>query len=68
MISRKVSQYETHAYRKYHRTQRRITTSWKCRPRNSAGRFWLTDSPYQIDASGLQQNPAESIMGVLECS
>jgi hypothetical protein len=25
-----------------------MMTSSKCRPRNSAGRFWVTVSPYQI--------------------
>jgi hypothetical protein len=42
IISPKVSLYETHVYRKYQRTHRRMITSSKCRPRNSAGRFLLT--------------------------
>ena len=44
-------------YRKYQRTQRTMVTSSKCRPRNSAGRFWLTVSPYQIDHQRLQHIP-----------
>src|SRR5215831_13754780 len=32
-----------------------MMTSWKWRPRNSAGRFWLTESPYQICPPQLQQ-------------
>jgi hypothetical protein len=42
---------------KYHRTQRTMTMSSKCRPRNRAGRFWVTESPYQISLPALQQNP-----------
>src|SRR5690348_11612634 len=33
-----------------------MMTSWKWRPRNSAGRFWLTDLRYQIRPSRLQQS------------
>jgi hypothetical protein len=32
-----------------------MITSWKCRPRNNAGRFWLTESPYQICPPQSQQ-------------
>src|SRR5437764_5894098 len=34
-----------------------MTTSSKCRPRNSAGRFRITDTPYQIRSPRLQHNP-----------
>ena len=34
-----------------------MTASSKCRPRNSAGRFWLTESPYQVAGPELQQSP-----------
>src|SRR5579859_1117801 len=33
-----------------------MITSWKCRPRNSTGRFWLTELPYQIRPRRLQQS------------
>ena len=57
MISRKVSQYETHVYRKYQRTQSRMITSSKCRPRNSAGRFLVAIHPIRSDQQRLQHNP-----------
>src|SRR5215467_160031 len=34
-----------------------MMTSSKCRPRKSAGRFWVTVSPYQITYARLQQIP-----------
>jgi hypothetical protein len=36
-----------------------MITSWKCRPRNSLGRSWLTESPYQNRPPRLQQIQAE---------
>jgi hypothetical protein len=45
----------TSEYRKYHRTHKMMITSWKCRPRNSAGRFSPTESPYQTRPPQLQQ-------------
>src|SRR4051794_8665227 len=33
-----------------------MIASSKCRPRNSAGRFRLTDTPYQIRSARLQHN------------
>ena len=40
-----------------------MITSRKCRPRNSAGRFWLTESTYQIRPPDLQQIPRITIAG-----
>jgi hypothetical protein len=34
-----------------------IITSSKCRPRNSAGRFWITVSPYQIGSCAFATDP-----------
>ena len=36
-VAEGISQIPPHAEKDY--------PSWKCRPRNSAGRFWLTESP-----------------------
>ena len=54
MISSR-SQYVSE-YRKYHRTHRRMITSSKCRPRNSAGRLQVTIHPPQSVKLRLQQN------------
>jgi hypothetical protein len=35
--------------------------SSKFRPRNSAGRLWLTKSPYHIVGSCLQQSPLAAV-------
>jgi hypothetical protein len=34
-----------------------MVTSSKCRPRNSAGRFWVTVSPYQIASRAIATDP-----------
>ena len=34
-----------------------MITSSKCRPRNNAGRFFVTELPYQIAVPRLQQIP-----------
>jgi hypothetical protein len=49
---------DTVEYRRYQRTHRRMTASSKCRPRNSAGRFRITGTPYQIRSARLQHNHA----------
>src|SRR3954454_7465609 len=54
MISSK-SRYASE-YRRYQRTQRRMMASSECRPRNSAGRFRITGTPYQIRSARLQHN------------
>src|SRR5262245_47882890 len=43
-------------YRKYQRTQKRMMTSSKCRPRNSARRLRVTIYPARSDQPRLQQN------------
>src|SRR4051812_36144279 len=43
-------------YRKYQRTHRRMITSSKCRPRNSAGRFRVTINRTKSGCSRLQHS------------
>src|SRR5260370_1028205 len=40
-----------------------MMTSSKCRPRNSAGRFWVTVSPYQIRQLPFATDPEKSYCG-----
>src|SRR3954453_3047118 len=44
-------------YRRYHRTHRRMITFSKCRPRNSAGRFRVTATPYKTARPAFETEP-----------
>jgi hypothetical protein len=57
IISQKVSQYETHVYGRYQRTQSTMISTSNCRPLNSAGRFRLIQAEaYQTSRTPLQPN------------
>src|SRR5918993_189735 len=49
-------------YRRYQRTQRRMITSSKCRPRNSAGLFRVTISRYQISSLAFATQPLTKVL------